>query len=103
MRVWIGTGTFNCMHGNPGDNTAICSIHLKGLVKKFCLLPGNFLVVNCSVLTMGMDIHWTFTYTHRRKYVLIALPHFLFVMSEVKNDLVHRKRYKSVQLFTKTI
>ena len=37
--------------------------YLRGLVKKVCLVPRIFLVVNGSVLKIGMDIHWIFTYT----------------------------------------
>ena len=36
---------------------------LRGLVKKFCLLPCNFLVVNGSILKIDMDLLWTFIYT----------------------------------------
>ncbi len=52
---------------------------LRGLVKKFCLIPCNFLHVlglNESVLKIGMDTHWTFTYT-------------LYVTPE-KEGLIHR-------------
>ncbi len=38
---------------------------VQGLVKKLYLLP-NFLVVNGSVLKIGMDIHWRFTYTQEK-------------------------------------
>ncbi len=61
---------------------------IQGLVKKFYLLPCNFFVVDASVLKIGMDI---LTYT-KEKVCIDTITTFLFVMSEVKNDLVHRKR-----------
>ena len=68
-------------------------VHLiiRGLVKKFYLLPCNFFVVNAGVLKIGMDIHVTFFYT-QEKLCIDTFTAFLFVMSKVKNDLVHRKR-----------
>ena len=41
------------------------------MVKKFYILPRNFLVVSGSVLKIGTDIHvhWTLSYTQRKIYV----------------------------------
>ncbi len=50
----------------------------------------NFLVVSGSVLKMGMDIHWTFTYT-QGKLCIYTFNKFLFMTSKVKDPLVQRK------------
>ncbi len=44
----------------------------QGLVKKFYLLPRNFLVVNGIVFLIGIDINQTFT--KEIVYVLIHCP-----------------------------
>ncbi len=60
------------------------------LIKKFYLHPCNFLVVNDSVLKIGMNIHSTFTYTWE-KLRIDTVTRFLYVTLEGKKDLVHRK------------
>ena len=69
----------------------VYSLLIRGLVKKFCLLPRKFLVVKGSVLKIGMDTHWTFTYT-QEKLCIDNFTTFLYVTSEVKKNLVHRKQ-----------
>ena len=43
----------------------------------------TFLVVNGSVLKIGMDIHWAFTYKQEKLYI-DKFTTFLYVTSEVK-------------------
>ncbi len=69
------------------DVTPYLLFYLRGLVKKFYLLPRNFLAVNGSGLNIAMDIHWTFTYTQ----VKLCIDTFTRFLSRYH---LHQERYK---------
>ena len=80
-------------------------IVLRGLLKKFYFLLRNFLFVNGSFFKLiWICIGRSSIYTQGGKYVLTHWPIFCIkVTAQVKEDLVHWKRLKSLQLFVRTI
>ncbi len=69
-------------NNKASSSVLLPKMHIWGLVKKFYLLPCNFLVLNSSILKIDMDIHWTFIYT-QGKLCIDTFTRFLYVTSEV--------------------
>ncbi len=82
---WISTGGLQPLIEVSLYWTYCHLSEVRGLDKKFCLLPFNFLVVNGSFLKIGMNILWTFIYT-LEKLRIDTMSSFLYVTSELSKD-----------------
>ncbi len=77
------SGTFKDTIMSSQYTIAIVRTLIRGLVKKFCLFPCNFPVVNGSVL----KIYRTYIRQHTNDLCIDTSTRYLYVTSEVKKDL----------------